>query len=134
MAMLMLAFGMMAGHILFVLSVASQSTYKVKLAMPNMRWFLLDTTHPGYTASIVDCGNRHKRNWPRNILSIVLSDDGTRALVKSDSMGAAHRRGRWSERVRGGGIMRDIYDRSERHRARALIRTPAWSNTQKFEI
>lgn len=100
--------------------------------MSNMRWFVLDTTHPGYNGSIADCGNRHKRNWPKNVLSIVLSDDGTRALVKADSMGAAHRQGKWSERVQGGGVMRDIFDRSDHQRAVALLHTLNWSNTQEF--
>ncbi len=99
----------------------------------NMRWFLLDTTHPRYDAAIGDCGNRHKRRWPKNILSIVLSDDGTRALVKSDSMGKAWRIGRWGERIVPQGVMRDIFDRSDHHRALALLATAAWSNTRSSE-
>lgn len=98
--------------------------------MSNMRWFLLDTTHSGYSAAIIDCGTRHKRRWPNNILSVVLSDDGTLALVKSDSMGRDYRRGKWAELVRGGGLMKDIYDRSDHHRALALLRQSAWSNTR----
>ncbi len=102
--------------------------------MANMRWFLLDTTHPGYNASIVDCGNRHARNWPSNILSIVLSDDGAQSLVKSDSMGAAHRNGKWSERIRGGGVMRDIFDRTDHHRAITLLVGSNWSNTRELGV
>ncbi len=100
--------------------------------MANMRWFLLDTTHPGYNAAIGDSGLRHKIRWPKNILSIVLSDDGSRALVKSDSMGKAWRRGKWAERVRGGAVMRDIFDRSDHHRALTLLRGAGWSNTRRL--
>ena len=96
----------------------------------NTRWFLLDTVHADYARAIADCGNRHARNWPNNILSIVLSDDGSLALVKSDSMGRDYRRGTWAERIRGGGLMKDIYDRSDHHRALALLSGPAWSNTR----
>ena len=97
--------------------------------MPNMRWFLLDTAHVDYARAIADCGNRHKRRWPNNILSVVLSDDGSRALVKSDSMSVTYRRGKWAERVRGG-LMKDIFDRFDHHRALTLLRGRAWSNTR----
>lgn len=102
--------------------------------MANMRWFLLDTAHADYARAIADCGNRHKRRWPNNILSIVPSDDGSRALVKSDSMDVAYRRGKWAERVRGGGLMKDIYDRSDHHRALVLLRTAPWSNTRDDDL
>ena len=95
-----------------------------------MRWFLLDTTHPAYNGARALCGARHARNWPQNILSIVLSDDGTQALVKSDSMGKAFRKGKWAEKKVLGGVLLDIFDRSDHSRVFAFLSTAAWSNTR----
>lgn len=47
-----------------------------------MAWFLLDVKHESYEKRIEQCREMHEKNAPGCLLSVVLSDDGARALVK----------------------------------------------------
>lgn len=48
----------------------------------NERYILVDLTHPAWPALKTVFNTRHQSIRPGNVLSITLSDDGTRAVVK----------------------------------------------------
>lgn len=45
-------------------------------------WVMVDCTHPRRQELATLLKNRHSEFWPNNFLSAVLSDDGTRCLIK----------------------------------------------------
>ena len=46
------------------------------------KYFILKKNHPNFDSFIVACGNIQKKYFPKNVLSIVYSDDNLSALVK----------------------------------------------------
>lgn len=70
-------------------------------------YFVLDTSHPGYAAKISACQTAHVANSPGTLLSVFLSTNGTRALVKVAGVE--------KDWLSGSGVL-DTADKADHHR------------------
>ena len=100
------------------------------MATDNRHWFLLNMAHANYARLIVDAEKRHKEIWPRNELSIVLSDDGTQSLVKVSGATTTWRAANSVDRT--GPLVLDIYNERDHHRALTLLAGAEWSKTREI--
>ena len=90
-------------------------------------YLLMDTTHSAYNGRINSMRARQLQILPDNLLSINLSDDETKALVKIAGATPGFKQGKsWMNGVEPG--ISDLYDRDDHSRAATLINTsPDWT-------
>jgi hypothetical protein len=84
-------------------------------------WILLNTSAPAYAGVIELCKAEHKELFPKNELSIRLSNDGTLALVKvctesSTFLGTI-----------SGSVLEDIFTEETHNDVIELMCTPEWT-------
>lgn len=89
-------------------------------------WFLIDTTHQRTKRFRQSAVQKQLRNFPLNVLSVVLNDDATQALIKIGGI----EREEFSEIVAAApdGLIVETYDEIGHWLAVNLLEGPEWSH------
>lgn len=83
------------------------------------KYYIVRTTHPSYVSLTNQLNSAHKKTWPNNNLSIVLSNDGSKACIKVDF-------GSDQPINIPPPILISEYDKTNHSQLQDLLKTPEW--------